>query len=216
MRLSTADAICRRRAPSRRQVHCAPPFDCEPDWFVFPRTNLDTTFTSRFVLEKNPPFPLHVERTFPFRSLIIVAASMWCCKRLDASDWPVTTIVRGNASFLHVANLETSFPSRQTCIVRVLAFHQRFIQLPRSITLSSYFVCQESWPTRASNNQRFSVTIRLNRAQRTRRILHRRLFRVSLSRLCRTIPEALHERCSFHAGCTRLLLLYSIRSKSRM
>lgn len=21
---------------------------------------------------------------------------MWCCKRLDASDWPVTTIVRGN------------------------------------------------------------------------------------------------------------------------
>jgi len=23
---------------------------------------------------------------------------MWCCKRLDASDWPVTTVVRGNVS----------------------------------------------------------------------------------------------------------------------
>lgn len=28
---------------------------------------------------------------------------MWCCKRLDASDWPVTTVVRGNISCLHVA-----------------------------------------------------------------------------------------------------------------
>lgn len=28
---------------------------------------------------------------------------MWCCKRLDASDWPVTTVVRGNVSCLHVA-----------------------------------------------------------------------------------------------------------------
>lgn len=26
---------------------------------------------------------------------------MWCCKRLDASDWPVTTIVRGNIFSLH-------------------------------------------------------------------------------------------------------------------
>lgn len=30
---------------------------------------------------------------------------MWCCKRLDASDWPVTTIVRGNVSCLHVVPL---------------------------------------------------------------------------------------------------------------
>lgn len=28
---------------------------------------------------------------------------MWCCKRLDASDWPVTSVVRGNVSCLHVA-----------------------------------------------------------------------------------------------------------------
>lgn len=29
--------------------------------------------------------------------------NMWCCKRLDSSDWPVTTVVRGNISCLHVA-----------------------------------------------------------------------------------------------------------------
>ena len=33
--LSTTDAICRRRAPSRRQVHCAPPSDRQPDCVRF-------------------------------------------------------------------------------------------------------------------------------------------------------------------------------------
>lgn len=107
MCLSTTDAICRRRAPSRHQVHCAPPFDCQPDCVCFharaatrpPRLG---SFSRKSYIR---PFSFRFSNEF----LFLLArwnhrCGMWCCKRLDASDWPVTTIVRGNASFLHVAN----------------------------------------------------------------------------------------------------------------
>lgn len=107
MCLSTTDAICRRRAPSRHQVHCAPPFDCQPDCVCFharaatrpPRLG---SFSRKSYIR---PFSFWFSNEF----LFLLArwnhrCGMWCCKRLDASDWPVTTIVRGNASFLHVAN----------------------------------------------------------------------------------------------------------------
>ncbi|KAL0115318.1 hypothetical protein PUN28_010681 [Cardiocondyla obscurior] len=45
-----------------------------------------------------------IAASFSFRN-------MWCCKRLDASDWPVTTVVRGNISCLHVAATAASLTS---------------------------------------------------------------------------------------------------------
>lgn len=139
MCLSTTDAICRRRAPSRRQVHCAPPFDCQPDCVCFhARTATRPPRLGSFSkkkrkkkrkgkekrkrkkerkIRKKSPFPPGFPTEFlSLRSRLVVEnrrRRMWCCKRLDSSDWPVTTIVRGNASFLHVANFfDTSSRTR--------------------------------------------------------------------------------------------------------
>lgn len=100
-RLSTADAICRRRAPSRRQVHCAPPSDRQPDCVRFHARNATSFTRSRFTFRGKAIHTIRI--SFPnFFCLVSTRSSslevdMWCCKRLDASDWPVTTIVRGNA-----------------------------------------------------------------------------------------------------------------------
>lgn len=63
---------------------------------------------------------------------------MWCCKRLDASDWPVTTIVRGNISCLHVAAVAgclSYVPDASQLFSRLLVFLSLFLFLSFSRTL---------------------------------------------------------------------------------
>lgn len=95
--LSTA--YCRRRAASRRQPTSQPA-----------RGSLRSTFRARteFVCPGGKKFSTSRGFSFSVVSfididiLVLSFGDMWCCKRLDASDWPVTTIVRGNVSCLHV------------------------------------------------------------------------------------------------------------------
>ena len=54
--LSTTDAICRRRAPSRRQVHCAPPSDRRPDCVRFHARNATSSTRSRLTFREKTAF----------------------------------------------------------------------------------------------------------------------------------------------------------------
>lgn len=64
--------------------------------------------------------------------------NMWCCKRLDASDWPVTTVVRGNISCLYVAAAVASltFETPGCCSRDYLSFSFLFLSFPHGCFFS--------------------------------------------------------------------------------
>ena len=86
------------------------PFRPSAGLCAFPRTKRDIIYTvSAHFPRENGIHTIRISSPNFFSSVSTRSSSleidMWCCKRLDASDWPVTTIVRGNASLLHVANV---------------------------------------------------------------------------------------------------------------
>lgn len=237
MCLSTTDAICRRRAPSRRQVHCAPPFDCQPDCVCFhARTATRPPRLGSFSkkkrkkkrkgkekrkrkkerkIRKKSPFPPGFPTEFlSLRSRLVVEnrrRRMWCCKRLDSSDWPVTTIVRGNASFLHVANFFDTSSRTRHCPSRggfspplfsfFLDFHLLFfLILSAQINLFD----PRCYGIFADRPVQFFMIFGSNVISSS----HRCFPFVFASPDIVSFGEAFHERFSFYAVSTLLLLLY--------
>lgn len=103
--LSTA--YCRRRAASRRQPTSQPAGQPASKGF----TALHLSSKNRVRVSRggggekvstSRGFSFSVVSFIVIDILVLSFGDMWCCKRLDASDWPVTSIVRGNVSCLHV------------------------------------------------------------------------------------------------------------------
>lgn len=214
------------------------PFRLPAGLCVFPRTNRDTASTPRFILEKEKekkkrkgkekrkrkkerkirkksPFPPGFPTEFlSLRSRLVVEnrrRRMWCCKRLDSSDWPVTTIVRGNASFLHVANFFDTSSRTRHCPSRgsfspplfsfFLDFHLLFfLILSAQINLFD----PRCYGIFADRPVQFFMIFGSNVISSS----HRCFPFVFASPDIVSFGEAFHERFSFYAVSTLLLLLY--------
>lgn len=100
--LSTA--YCRRRAASRRQPANQSASQGFTALHLSSKNRVRVSGGKKILVQSSSRgFSFSVVAFFIDIDILVLSfGDMWCCKRLDASDWPVTTIVRGNVSCLHV------------------------------------------------------------------------------------------------------------------